>query len=111
MRVADKFPIAGVFPIGRRHCVVCKLQVVTAQPKIAVSECTVGKSIGRVSIVLYRVEQVDVEEFQRSSAQGYIIVRDIVTVGVCDGRCGGWCGCFVRWCRVCLFTAGTGRRL
>jgi hypothetical protein len=56
MRVADKFPIAGVFPIGRRHCVVCKLQVVTAQPKIAVSECTVGKSIGRVSIELYRVE-------------------------------------------------------
>jgi hypothetical protein len=34
---------------------------------------------------------------------GYIIDRDIVTVGVCDDGCGGWCGCFVRRVQgVCL---------
>jgi hypothetical protein len=67
------------------------------QPKKAVSECTVGISIGwAVSIVLYSVESANVEQLQRSSAQGYMIVRDIVTVGRCDGGCGGWCGCFVR---------------
>jgi hypothetical protein len=56
----------------------------------------VGKSIGRVSIVLYGMVQADGEESQRSSAQGYIIDRDIVTVGVCEDGCGGRCGCFVR---------------
>jgi hypothetical protein len=95
MVVADKFSVTGVFPIGRRHCVVCK--VVMAQPKTAVSECAVGLSIGRVeSIVLRSVECVDDEKLQRSSAQGYIIVREIVTAGVCDDGCGRWCGCFVR---------------
>jgi hypothetical protein len=66
----------------------------------------VGTSIERaVSIVLYNeeVECAIVGGLQRSSAQGYIMVRDIVTVGVCDDGCGRWCGCFVRWTgSVCL---------
>jgi hypothetical protein len=52
---------------------------------------------------------VDDEELQRSSAQGYIIVRDSVTVGVCDDGSGRWCGCFVRWVQgVCLRQAQAG---
>jgi hypothetical protein len=59
------------------------------------SECTVETSTGRVvPIVLYKVEVecAIVGELQRSSTQGYIMVRDIVTVGVCDDVCGRWCG-------------------
>jgi hypothetical protein len=53
--------------------------------------------IGRVvPIVLCDVVYAIVEEPQRSSAQGYIIVRDIVTVDVCDDGCGQWRGCFLR---------------
>jgi hypothetical protein len=58
-----------------------------------VSACTVGISIARVvPIVLYSGKFVNGEEFQRSSAQGYIIDRDIVSVGVCDDGDGRW------WC-------------
>jgi hypothetical protein len=52
----------------------------------------------RVPIVLYSVCGKSVrtlKSFSGPARRGYIIVRDIVTVGVCEGRWGRWCGCFV----------------
>lgn len=59
-----------------------------------------------VTIVLCSYDGGGVGELQRSSAQGYIIVRDIVTVGVCDGGSGRRCGCFEPLQGVCLRMAG-----
>jgi hypothetical protein len=84
MRVPDKLPIAGVFPVDRRHRVWS--EVVAVQPKTVVMECTAG---GRLDASATRAVQwrmcASRENFSGSARRGYIIVRDIVSVGVCGG--------------------------